>query len=154
MIDADALDLGPLDIDEFSEFWQAYPRKKDRRRAEAGYRRARHVASADEILKAARAYAREVDGEPAERVRWAVEWLRAEPWRPEVPPVAPRPAPRKRRRRDPSRPRRSPHNTSRVRPTPEEQRDRWCREHGVTVAEYEARKTDAEWLEAIKRRVK
>lgn len=33
--------------------------------------------------------------------------------------------------------------------TPEQ---KWCREHGVTVDEYRARKDDREWVEMIKRR--
>ena len=37
-------------------------------------------------------------------------------------------------------------------PEGEDPRARWCREHGVTVEEYEARKGDREWLERIKRR--
>ncbi|MDR6867884.1 hypothetical protein J2Y69_002492 [Microbacterium resistens] len=34
----------------------------------------------------------------------------------------------------------------------EDPRARWCREHGVTVEQYEARKGDAEWLSLIERR--
>lgn len=37
-------------------------------------------------------------------------------------------------------------------PPAEDARARWCRLHGITVEEYEARKGDAEWLERIKRR--
>lgn len=37
-------------------------------------------------------------------------------------------------------------------PRDEDARAKWCRLHGVTVEEYEARKGDAEWLERIKRR--
>ncbi|WP_336647554.1 hypothetical protein [Microbacterium sp. MMO-10] len=37
-------------------------------------------------------------------------------------------------------------------PVGEDPRARWCREHGVTIEEYEARKGDREWLERIKRR--
>ena len=149
---AGVLDLGPLEVDEFAEFWAVYPRHKDRARAAVAYGRARRVATAAQILEAARAYAASVAGRPAAETRWAVEWLRAEPWRPEAPPVSP-PAPTRRRRRaDPSKPRRLRTTTS-VRPlTATEQRDRWCREHGVTVAEYESRKGDKKWLDKIIRR--
>lgn len=145
----EALDLGPLDIDEFAEFWQVYPRHKDRRRAEGAYRRARKVATAEEILAAARAYAASVEGQPVERTRWAVEWLRAEPWRPEAAPVTPRPAPRARRRS--KNPERRLKTTTRVR-EPETSKQRWLRRHGVTEAEYEQNKGDQEWLDRIKRR--
>ncbi|OJU41797.1 MAG: hypothetical protein BGN97_03585 [Microbacterium sp. 69-10] len=37
-------------------------------------------------------------------------------------------------------------------PAAEDARAKWCRLHGVTVEEYEAKKGDAEWLERIKRR--
>jgi len=149
---SDTLDLGPVEIDDFAEFWQAYPRHKDRRRAEGAYRRARKVATAGEILDAARSYATSVAGQPIDRTRWAVEFLRAEPWRPAAEPVTPRPAPRRRRRKDPSKPRRLA-TTTRVRPlTIEEQKAKWCREHGITVAEYEKRKGDTEWLALVKRR--
>lgn len=37
-------------------------------------------------------------------------------------------------------------------PRAEDPRARWCRLHGITVEEYEARKGDAEWLDRIKRR--
>lgn len=151
MTAVDTLDLGPLDLDEFAEFWQAYPRKKDRRRAEGGYRRARHVATAGEILTAARAYAVEVENLPVERVRWAIEWLRAEPWKPAAAPITPRPAPRRRRRKDPSKPRRLV-TTTRVRLSAEEQKSSWCAAHGISVEEYETNRHDAEWLELIKRR--
>lgn len=39
-------------------------------------------------------------------------------------------------------------------PANESPRDRWCREHGVTVEEYERMKGDSEWLERVKRRGK
>jgi len=41
---------------------------------------------------------------------------------------------------------------SRATPRDEDARAKWCREHGLTVEEYEARKGDAEWLDMIKRR--
>lgn len=148
------LDLGPLVIDEWAQFWATYPRKKDRARAELAYRRARRVASAEVILDAARRYAAEVAGKPVAETRWAVEWLRAEPWRPDAAPVTPRPAPLARRRRDPSKPRRAPHRVAPVRRvlSVEEQKAEWCRQHGITVEQYEARKDDREWIEMLKRR--
>ncbi len=150
----ESLDLGPLDIDEFVEFWAVYPRHKDRARAEVSYRRARRVASAEVILEAARRYAAGVAGKPVSQTRWAVEFLRAEPWRSDAAPLTPRPDPSPRRRRDPSKARRAPHRTSPARPVKsvDEQKADWCRRHGITVEEYEARKDDREWIELLKRR--
>lgn len=149
------LDLGEVEVDEFAEFWAAYPRHKDRARAEGLYRRARKLWSAEVILSAAREYAAEVDGKPAAEIRWAVEWLRAEPWRPDAAPLPPVPTPRARRRRDPSKPRRAPHRVAPARPlTAAEQKAKWCREHGITVEQYNERKGDREWIETLKRRGK
>lgn len=41
---------------------------------------------------------------------------------------------------------------TRATPRNEDPKAKWCREHGITVDEYEARKGDVEWLEMIKRR--
>lgn len=150
MSSAEMLDVGPVDVDEFALWWSVYPRHKDRRRAEGAYTRARKLATADEILTATRDYAASAAGRPAEQIRWAIEFLRAEPWKPETPAITPRPAPRKRRRRDPSKPRLSV--TTRVRPTAAEQRLEWIRSHGLTEAEYEANKSDREWLALVERR--
>lgn len=146
------LDLGPLDIDEFAEFWAVYPRHKDRARAEVSYRRARRVAPAEVILEAAQRYAAEVAGTPVSEARWAVEWLRAEPWLPDAASVTPLRVPSRRRRRDPSRPRRAPHLTARPALSADEQKAEWCRQHGITVEEYEQRRDDREWIELLKRR--
>jgi len=149
---ADTLDLGPVEVDEFREFWKLWPRHKDTARAEAAYWRARRIASAEEILTAAREYAATVAGKPADQCRWAVEWLRAEPWRPATT-TSPTPAasPARRRRRRPG-PRRAPHITAPVRLTEAEKRAQWLRVHGVTEEEFEAKKGDQEWLEKVKRR--
>lgn len=146
---SDTLDLGELQIDEFALWFSAYPRHRDRQRAAASFVRARRVASLDEIMAATRAYAASVEGKPAKDILWPVRFLRDEPWRLPVPPVTPRQAARPRRRS--SKPRRAPHRTSRLRDA-ESPRERWCRRHGITVEEYEARKGDKEWLERIQRR--
>lgn len=148
------LDLGPIEVDDFAEFWAVYPRHKDRARAEASYRRARHVASAEVILAAAREYAAVSAGKPAAETRWAVEWLRSEPWRPDPAPEAPSPASIARRRRGPSKPRRAPRRTAPARPVlrPEERFAELCRSHGITVDEYHQRKEEPGWLDRIKRR--
>lgn len=150
----ETLDLGPLEVDEFRQFWAVWPRRKDTARAEAAYWRARRVASAEEILAAAEAYAAEIEGKPAEQIRWAVNWLREEPWRPGDRNLSPAPAPTRRRRRRPG-PRRAPRFAAPVHePTEEEKRAEWCRVHGITVQELEERQKlgDREWLERIKRR--
>lgn len=152
MTDAETLDLGELDFSEFEAFWGVFPRRRDRRRAEGAFMRARKLSSFKEIMCAARLYAAEVRGQPVERIRWPNEWLRAEPWLPDAVPIAPRSAPRRRARRDSSKPRRAPHRVTRIRLTVEEQKAKWCREHGITIAEYESRKDDVEWLERVKRR--
>lgn len=150
---SDTLELGPVEVDYFQRFWNSFPRRVNRRAAEGAYRRALNVAANthEDVLVAAVAYAASVEGLPANRKRTAVEWLRAEPWRPDALPVTIRPAPRKRRRRDPSKPRRLT-VTTRVRPTAAEQRLEWIRSHGLTEAEYEANKHDADWIVLIERR--
>lgn len=152
MSDVETLDLGELDFSEFEAFWSVFPRRRDRRRAEGAFMRARKLSSFEEIMAAARLYAAEIQGQPVERIRWPNEWLRAAPWLPDAEPIAPRPAPRRRARRDPSKPRRAPHQVTRVRLTPEEQKAKWCRERGITISEYESRKGDVQWLERMKRR--
>lgn len=147
----DTLELGPVEVDYFQRFWNAFPRRVDRRRAEGAYRRALNVAANthEAVLAEAIAYAASVEGLPANRKRTAVEWLRAEPWRPDAAPVTLRPKPRPRRRS--SKPRRLV-VTTRVRPTAAEQRLEWIRSHGLTEAEYEANKHDADWLALTERR--
>lgn len=152
MTDAETLDLGELDFSEFEAFWRVFPRRRDRRRAEGAFRRARKLSSFEEIMAAARLYAAEVGGQSVERIRWPNEWLRTAPWLPDAMPIAPRPSPRRHARRVSSKPRRAPHQVTRVRLTVEEQKAKWCREHGITISEYESRKADVEWLERMKRR--
>lgn len=148
--DESTLDLGELDFSEFESFWRTFPRRRDRRRAEGAFARARKLSSFEDIISAARAYADDVEGVPVERIRWPNEWLRASPWLPSSAPVTPRPAPQPRGRRDPSKPRRAPHKVTRVRDSAEAQKRRWCHERGITVDEYEKKKGDAEWLSRMK----
>lgn len=80
------LDLPP--VDPFVEFWAAFPRKRDRLRAEANFRRACRVASAADIIAGARKYAAVVAGWHVDAIQWPDSWLSRERWRiyvPEVP---------------------------------------------------------------------
>ena len=54
MSDVETLDLGELDFSEFEAFWSVFPRRRDRRRAEGAFMRARKLSSFEEIMAAAR----------------------------------------------------------------------------------------------------
>ncbi len=153
MTAVEELDLGELQISEFDAFWSVFRPRRDRARAEGAFRRARRVARFEDIMRAAEAYANEKAGTAASELRSAVDWLRAEQWKSEKAPITPRPAPRRRRRADTSKPRRI-RSTTRVRQpereTADQMKRRWCHERGITVAEYEQRKHDLEWIERMK----
>jgi hypothetical protein len=77
---------------EFDEFWKAYPLKRGKRKAEGCYRSARNRASAEEILNGAKAYALEVRGREASKIKWAEGWLEGDRWTDNPTPTTP-PAP-------------------------------------------------------------
>lgn len=63
----------------FAEFWAVYPRKHDKRTAEAAFERAVKRATADEIIAGARAYARDPNRE-ALFTKHPSSWLNADAW--------------------------------------------------------------------------
>ncbi|WP_308467776.1 hypothetical protein [Rathayibacter soli] len=144
MTDA-TLDIGAVDVDEFAEFWAAYPRHKDRFRAVASYRRARRIASHDDLLDGARRYAAETAGRDVSQIRIATSWLSSEAWGPARQHVTPAArqivhAPHSGRR----------HGVRRV--VKETPKQKWCRRHGVSVEEFDARRGDREWIDLLVRR--
>lgn len=70
---------------EFSEFYEAFPKKIDRGDALKAFRQARKKASAAEILEGARRYARARVGEDPQYTKGPAAWLRAEKWADEAP---------------------------------------------------------------------
>lgn len=146
--DALTLDLGPVEIDQFARFWSVWPRRVDRARAEVAFRRALRIASPDKIVAGAEAYARQVEGRGEREIATAVHWLGSAQWRPQE-----QPQPSRRRRRRSRGPVRAPHRTSITRPlSATEQKQQWLRQHGVSEAEYEAKKGDPEWVALLRRR--
>ncbi len=73
---------------EFAEFYSAYPRKADRRKAERAYRTARKLAPHAVLLAAARAYAAEKAGTDAQFIKLPSSWLNAGSWENAKPPDA------------------------------------------------------------------
>jgi hypothetical protein len=64
---------------DFDEFWQAYPIKRDKKRAAAAYQKAVTRADADEILDAAHRYATDPNREDA-YTKHATTWLNGDCW--------------------------------------------------------------------------
>jgi hypothetical protein len=76
---AEGRDVAIIEADPFDEFWAAYPRKDDKKRARAAYTKALREASPEEILAGARRYA----GDPNREARYTKQpttWLNAGAW--------------------------------------------------------------------------
>lgn len=73
---------------EFAEFYSAYPRKADRRKAERAYQTARKLATHAVLLAAARAYAAEKAGTDVQFIKLPASWLNAGSWENTKPPDA------------------------------------------------------------------
>jgi hypothetical protein len=69
-----------MDVDGFTEFWEAYPRKTDRGHALKAYLSALRKASRETILSGALRYARERSGEDVKFTKHAKTWLNGECW--------------------------------------------------------------------------
>ncbi|UKH48332.1 RepA-like replication initiator [Arthrobacter phage Lilmac1015] len=67
------------DYDAFDEFWAAYPRKDDKKKARTAYAKALREASPSEILAGARRYAEDPNRDPA-YTKYAGTWLNAGAW--------------------------------------------------------------------------
>src|SRR5262249_45842129 len=77
----------PLHLNaSFAEFWQAYPRKRDKKDAEKAFHRAvkSKRATPEELIAGAKRYAAEVAGKDLEHVKHAATWLNKESWTNEV----------------------------------------------------------------------
>lgn len=74
--------LAPVDAitEDFTEWWSAYPRKRDKKPAEKAYRSARKRASAAALLAGAEAYAKEVAGRDPSKVKHGSTWLNGDCW--------------------------------------------------------------------------
>lgn len=64
---------------EFAEFWAAYPRHDDRKKAYAAYGKALKAADHRVIIEGAQRYCQDPNREPA-YTKQAATWLRAESW--------------------------------------------------------------------------
>lgn len=84
----------------FEEFWAAYPRKEDKRKARKAFAAALKTAPAEVILARCRAYAAHRRAEiaagrsDAQFTRLPTTWLNARPWEDQPPGDPPRAAPR------------------------------------------------------------
>jgi len=68
------------EIYRFDEFWEVYPRKRDKGKAKIAYRAACKKADEETIIVAADRYAKEVDGKEMIYVKYPASWLNAESW--------------------------------------------------------------------------
>lgn len=78
-VDPSELPLAPLaaPVDRFAEFYAAYPRRKDRRKAEQAWRAAlKRKADPDRIIAAAKAYAQSAGD--VQYLKYPATWLNAE----------------------------------------------------------------------------
>jgi hypothetical protein len=80
-MDEPQLDLELPEPDPFTAFWAVFPRRKDRIRAEANFKRALKVDAAANIIEGARRYAAAVAGWDASAVQLPDSWLSRERWR-------------------------------------------------------------------------
>ena len=74
---AEGRDLVRIEADPFDEFWAAYPRKDDKKKARLAYTKALRTTTAEEILAGARRYAGDPNRE-ARYTRHATTWLNNE----------------------------------------------------------------------------
>ncbi|WP_166390274.1 hypothetical protein [Nocardioides ochotonae] len=70
--------------DEFDDWWELYPLKKDKVRARKSYKTARKKTSADTIMQALQAQLPELQSRPVEKRPYATTWLNGERWDDEV----------------------------------------------------------------------
>ena len=77
-----AIPLLVVEIDEFAEWYAAYPRKRDRKAAEAAYRRACRVVSHETLMAGVRQYRVQLDIERTELkfVKYPASWLNGMCW--------------------------------------------------------------------------
>ena len=68
------------DIYRFDEFWEVYPRKRDKGKAKIAYRSACKKIDEETIILSAKRYAQEVEGKEMIYVKYPASWLNAESW--------------------------------------------------------------------------
>ena len=64
----------------FDEFWELYPRKRDKGKAKKAYKAATAKASEEEIIEGAKSYVIEVQDKDPIYVKYPASWLNAESW--------------------------------------------------------------------------
>ena len=72
------------DILRFDEFWELYPRKRDKGKAKKSYRTACKKTDEQTIIDSVKQYALEVEGKEATYIKYPASWLNAESWLNEV----------------------------------------------------------------------
>ncbi len=70
----------PAASHRFAEFWAAYPRKADKRKAEKAWESAIKRADPEAIIRGARAYAAERASEDPQFTKHPTTWLNADAW--------------------------------------------------------------------------
>lgn len=77
------------DAPGFTEFWDAYPRKRDKKPAAEKYKAALKATSPDALIASAKAYAIETAGMDEKYIKLAKTWLSQESWtnKPAGPPM-------------------------------------------------------------------
>lgn len=71
----------PADAPRFDEFWDIYPRKRDKGKARPAWNKAVKKADPDTIIAAAKRYAATVDRSEGGRfIKYPASWLNAEAW--------------------------------------------------------------------------
>lgn len=71
-------EVEPLPRDTFAEFWDAYPRRQDKRAAEKAWKAAvKRSADPDKVIAAAHAYARQQVGNERRFIKLPATWLNA-----------------------------------------------------------------------------
>lgn len=75
---------------EFDEFYQAYPRREDRKAAERAYRTARKSATHAQIMAGLAGYVAEKRGAERQFIKLPATWLNAAAWE-NTPPAEPKP---------------------------------------------------------------
>jgi len=82
--DKDNKKINIEDILRFDEFWELYPRKRDKGKAKKAYKTACKKTDEQTIIDSVKQYALEVEGKEATYIKYPASWLNAEAWLNEV----------------------------------------------------------------------
>ena len=77
--------LNEVDVDDFALWFAAYPRQQNRQKANSAYRLACRKTDAATLLRAAEAYAREMQGTDKTYIKRPENWLKEELWDDQAP---------------------------------------------------------------------